>query len=253
MWSSDDVILHAVTYRGIRAVGFGAVDIAFGLSLLALAFLGPRAIDARTKRSSFLALPRWQANLLIGATVVLCGSVAVLYRWCILVRRGLSENDRKQASLHRGFRRRAVFAFWRRVTGWPHLLAIAFLIVCFALHRWSGHRSWWVGAFCAFLILVVGITTLIYVVHLRSSLSRFRQMRSPEATLVLGENRFSLSSDIGASEMEWRAITEIWRFPDFWLVFFSRSQFVTIPTGDLNDAAQDFIITNATANGAKVS
>ena len=88
VWSSDDVILHAVTYRGSRAVGFGAVDIAFGLSLLALAFLGPRAIDARTKRSSFLALPRWQANLLIGATVVLCGSVAALTVGVFLVAGG---------------------------------------------------------------------------------------------------------------------------------------------------------------------
>ena len=149
--------------------------------------------------------------------------------------------------------RRAVFAFWWRVTGWPHLLAIAFLLVCFGFVLWSGHRSWWVGAFGTLLIVVLGITTLVYVVHLRSSLSRFRQMRSPEATLVLGDSRFSLASDVGASEMEWRAITEIWRFPDFWLVFFSRSQFVTIPTADLDDAAQEFIITNATANGSKVS
>ncbi len=38
-------------------------------------------------------------------------------------------------------------------------------------------------------------------------------------------------------------ITEVWRFPRFWLILYSRSQFSTLPLDCLDEETQDFINT----------
>lgn len=148
--------------------------------------------------------------------------------------------------------RRAVKAFWWCATGPLYVLAVLLILVsfCFALARRSFVVGWGVrnGSRVAILLAVT-----VYVVHFRGSLARFRRMRTPEATIELGEERFRLSSDVGASEMPWSTITEIWRYPDYWLVFFSRAQFITLPAADLTADVREFILVKAKSGGATVT
>lgn len=99
--------------------------------------------------------------------------------------------------------------------------------------------------------------SFIYRDDLRISLpQRARQfwaMGQPTATLVLEEASFSLSSGIGSSVLQWSAITEVWRFRGFWLVLFSKSQFVTLPLVSLSEEAQAFILSRVEASGGKTS
>lgn len=103
--------------------------------------------------------------------------------------------------------------------------------------------------------VVIGalLAATIYTVHFRASLTKFRQMRTPEATFEIGGERFRMTSDIGSTELSWRAVTEIWQFREFWLLLFSRAQFVTLPLADLDTDARSLIIERATSHGAKVS
>ena len=149
--------------------------------------------------------------------------------------------------------RRAVRSFWWRNTGWGFLLACLGILFGFSYGLWSGDRSWWVGLFGAGLGFVVVMAGTLYFIHARGSLARFRRMRIPEATLELGEERLRMSSDVGTTELVWSTITEVWRFPEFWLVFFSRAQFVTLPTADLDPTAREFILSKTQANGAKLA
>ncbi len=77
-------------------------------------------------------------------------------------------------------------------------------------------------------------------------------MRTPEAMIELGEERLRFSSDVGTTELEWSLITEVWLFPDFWLLFVSRAQFMTVPAADLDPEARNFILAKAKSHGAKV-
>jgi hypothetical protein len=149
--------------------------------------------------------------------------------------------------------RRAVFAFWWRATGWLYFLAGLVVLIAFCYGLWSGDRSWWVGVFGTILGMAVIVAAALYIVHLRDSLNRFRRMRNPQATFELGEERFRVSSDVGTSEMDWKTITEIWCFPDFWLLKLSRAQFITLPAADLSADARDFILAKAKSCGAKVA
>jgi hypothetical protein len=150
----------------------------------------------------------------------------------------------KPITLHftEGLLRRAVRAFWWQGTGWSYVVSVALCCAWFAFRLWSGDRSWVVGMLGALLAFVVVISAAVFVVHSRASLGRFRRMRVPEATLELGEERFRLTSDLGASEIGWNAVTGVRRYPEFWLLYFSRSQFVTFPTADLPDDARALIL-----------
>jgi len=58
--------------------------------------------------------------------------------------------------------------------------------------------------------------------------------------------------EVGDGTMRWSAISEIWRFRDFWLLSFSKSQFITLPLADLTPDMQACILQKARAAGAKV-
>jgi hypothetical protein len=148
--------------------------------------------------------------------------------------------------------RRAILVFWWRSTGWAFWLSALAILVGLCVAIGMGDRSWWVGAGGAGVALMLVLAATVYVVHIRGSRAKFRRMQNPTATMELSEEKFRLSSDIGMSEMPWSSITEIWQHPEFWLVFFSRSQFFTLPTSDLDESSREFIVTQAGSAGAKI-
>ena len=98
-----------------------------------------------------------------------------------------------------------------------------------------------VGFLIATVLFVGVFLAVVYVSHLRNTMGRFRQMRTPEATFGYDEQQFTITSELGSTTMPWSAITEVWRFPRFWLLLFSRSQFVTLPLDCLDEQARAFI------------
>ena len=51
---------------GTRAYWWGGLCACWGISMIGLALVAPRAMEACTKRSSYCDLPRWQIIMLIG-------------------------------------------------------------------------------------------------------------------------------------------------------------------------------------------
>ena len=103
----------------------------------------------------------------------------------------------------------------------------------------------------AFLSFVMMAAT--YIVHLRRSLERLRSMGTPEATLDLGEERFCITSGIGACEMQWLLIRKAWRFDGVWILFFSASGFMLLPTADIPTDAREFILAKAGSAGGTIA
>ena len=156
----------------------------------------------------------------------------------------MSERLTEPITLHysEALLRRAVHAFWWRETGWSFVGALAVVCALLAGLVWSGERSWWVGALGAFVACAALVSATVYVTHYRASLARFRRMRSPEATLELGAERFRVASELGTSELRWDAVAGVCRYPEFWLLYFSRAEFITLPTADLPEQARAIIL-----------
>ncbi len=149
--------------------------------------------------------------------------------------------------------RRAIRAFWWRSTGWSYFIALFILLGIFVYLLATGNRSWWVGVFGAGLGMGLAMAVALYAVHFRSSLARFRRMKAKEATLEMFDDRFRMVSDVGTTECSWTVVIKVWRFPEFWLLFYSAAQFTTLPVSDLDAESQAFILERVKAHGAEVA
>lgn len=160
-----------------------------------------------------------------------------------------------QAKLHYSdtLVRSAVAAFWWRTVGWQFVLAFFLVAGGLGYMLLKGDRSWLIGVLGVVLVLSFAFVVALYLVHLRSSLERFQRMKVKEATLDADSDKVVMTSDVGAFELHWSAVRDVWRFERFWLLFVSRAQFVTLPVADLPSDAQEFIMERVRNHGGKVA
>ncbi|MFM8292118.1 MAG: YcxB family protein [Planctomycetia bacterium] len=125
--------------------------------------------------------------------------------------------------------RRAVFGFWWRTVGPRYLLTLAAVSLCVGYLVWQGDRSWLIGVFGAVLIFGAVIPGALFWTQYRQAFAKLHGMKTPEARLAVSDAGLTVTSDLARSEIPWSTVTGVWRFPAFWLLVFSRSQFMTIP------------------------
>ena len=147
--------------------------------------------------------------------------------------------------------RQAVLRFWWRLIGVRFVIALVVMSACLAWLVFHGDRSWFVGVIATVLALAFTFIVAIYFVHYRSAMTRFKNMGEPEGTLTVSETSLTISSGAGSSTIPWSAVTELWQFPAFWLMFFSKSQFVTLPLAGFTPEAKAFVLERLKASRAK--
>jgi len=148
--------------------------------------------------------------------------------------------------------RQAVFSFWWRGVGVGYFLAIAVASLWVTFSVAAGDRSWVIGVMGTVTVMGVVIAPVVLIVHYRNSMQKFREMVAASATIVAAEATFTLASDLGSSTFKWAVVKEIWKFQDFWLLIFSRSQFATLPLESIPVEMQNFILQRVTAYGGKI-
>jgi hypothetical protein len=137
--------------------------------------------------------------------------------------------------------RRVAMQFWVRYIGWRGFAAVAIMTVCFLYLLMIGDYSWYVSVFGTVLVMAILVGGAIYYVNRHRALATLRQMAEPIATIDLSDVGISTQSDLGKCEMSWRAITEVWTFPDAWLFFIAKGSYFTIPTESLTNEVRQFI------------
>lgn len=147
--------------------------------------------------------------------------------------------------------RSAVFAFWRRTVGLGFGLALAVVAGSLAALLSQGVTSWVVGALATVLVFAAAFAVTLYVVHYRNMLAKLRQMPSHRAIFVAENAQFSISSEAGSSMLPWSSVQELWQFQSFWLLLFSKAQFITLPVECLSIEMQSFILQRIQASTPK--
>jgi hypothetical protein len=93
----------------------------------------------------------------------------------------------------------------------------------------------------------------LFFVHYRNSVHKFRALgNAPRAELTATASTLSFSSAAGTASMPWSSVCEVWRFPTFWLLLFSKAHFVTLPLADVSPELQEFILERVRATGGKI-
>jgi len=160
---------------------------------------------------------------------------------------------RHVATLHytEGLARSAVLSFWKRSVSWKLIAAIAICVAGFVFLLRSGDRSWSIGVLGTVLLFGVLLVVMIYVVHLRQTLQKLRALQNPVATFEAAEDSFTLTSDVGSSTFKWSAVHDIWQFERYWLLLFSRAQFVTLPLIDIPGEMRSYVLEKVMASQAR--
>jgi len=149
--------------------------------------------------------------------------------------------------------RQAVFGFWRRSVGIGFFVALLVAAIGLVVLVALGQASWLIGGLAAVLLVGIAFAIVVYVVHYRRSLHKFRQMGQPRATFRADESTFTISSDIGTTTIQWSAVKELWQFPSVWLLLYSKAQFSTLPLACLSPETQTFVLQRVQAAGGKVA
>lgn len=147
--------------------------------------------------------------------------------------------------------RRSVRAYWWRAVGitWPLLLILltGYLVIVVR----EGQTGWTVGVFGTIVAMGYLFLALVYVTHLRRGLGTLRAMGQPQGTLDIDDAGFTVTSKAGQARLPWRSVQAVWRYPDFWLLLLSPSQFITLPVTDLPEAMQTEILARVQQHGGK--
>jgi hypothetical protein len=148
--------------------------------------------------------------------------------------------------------RRAVFRFWWRVVGIRLVIALVVTAAGLVVLVADGNTSWFVGVLATVLAFGIAIMVALYITPYRNALQVLKKMGAPEGTFTASESSLSMSSGAGSGTFPWSAVTELWQFPDLWLMFFSKSQFVTLPLADFSPEAKAFVLERVRASGGKI-
>jgi hypothetical protein len=148
--------------------------------------------------------------------------------------------------------RQAVFAFWWRSVGVGFFVALLIAAIGLVVLVALGQSSWIVGGLATVLAVGVAFAIVVYVVHYRRSLQKFRQMDKPQALFRAEESSFTMISDIGTTTLQWSAVKELWQFSNVWLLLYSKAQFTTLPLACLPPETQAYIVQRVRTAGGKV-
>lgn len=147
----------------------------------------------------------------------------------------------------------AVWKFWTRSVGRASFVIFVAICIAFVGFFLSGDRSWVLGVLGATIAFSLSIGSVSYFVYLNRSLEKFNRMETPTAKLRFTNERIDMELDIGRSELSWKMIEKIWKYPSVWLVFIAKQGYVTLPTADFDDELKEFIIIKVRENGGQDS
>ena len=149
--------------------------------------------------------------------------------------------------------RSAVIRFWRRSVGWKFVGALLLLVVILASALKNGDRSWYVGVLGTVTLLAFLVVAVGYFAQYHRAMGAFRRLAEGSATFEPTEQGFRIESAIGYSDLSWGSIREVWRYPDMWLLVFSRNMFSTLPLSGIDLQTQNQILTAVRSAGGRVA
>jgi len=148
--------------------------------------------------------------------------------------------------------RRAVRCYWRRSLGAGYWVALAMVVVSLGFLVTQETQTWILVTLTATTVLALGFAALSYIVHLRSSMGRFRRMDVPFAKLTVDDEIFAISSSMGEAKLKWNVIRELWKFDDLWLILYAQGGFNVLPVTCVPPPMREFIEARVTAAGGRV-
>jgi hypothetical protein len=128
---------------------------------------------------------------------------------------------------------RAVACAWRRQIGWRGLVVFGLLLACIGL-LWSlGDWTWYLIAAVTAAVLMLVIFVTAYAAHRRRVLKHLQRLEGGFVQFAFDDDGLGINNSLGNSTLKWTTFEKLWRFPDVWLLFISKGQYIILPTAEL--------------------
>lgn len=120
---------------------------------------------------------------------------------------------------------------------WMTIAIIALVIFAFTCTD-----SPWLQAFTIVpAVFLPAMLAVGYVVRIIQSLQRLNLLDDGRVTVTATDASFNIESAIGKSEMNWKLFSELWEFPEMYLLLYNNNQFITLPKDQVQFVLIDFI------------
>ncbi len=139
--------------------------------------------------------------------------------------------------------RDAVKAFvWRRLIVNQRLwVAEIAIILLFLWQLWSDGTGRLTGVFGSLVLLCPAMIIVLWIARYRNTVGKFRKMSTRQAVFAFHDDGFDVASELGAANVPWSTVTEIWQRPTYWMIFTAINQFMTLPTQTADSNDLDFV------------
>jgi hypothetical protein len=90
------------------------------------------------------------------------------------------------------------------------------------------------------LVLFAGV----YYFHRRHVLANLARLDDGCVEFRFEDEGLTMASNLGTSMLKWSTFERVWKFPDLWLLFISKQQYLVLPVDALPAGAQERVEAN---------
>ncbi len=139
--------------------------------------------------------------------------------------------------------RKALNRYLLRRLGWKFFAALLVSLLVLAYAYFADSWSWFLSVVTAIQAPAVAFLLVVYFARLRAAEGFFDKGGEPVVTFQFEDGGIRTESDLGSADLKWQVFDEILKFPDLWLVTYSKGCYMTLPLDQLTIECKDFIET----------
>lgn len=140
-----------------------------------------------------------------------------------------------------------------RSFGWKRWAFVVLLAAVFIGYLAAGERGWFLGVLGSGTAIAIMMPIAVYKTLVGRALRRLDRMASKTVEFHLTDESLSGTSDLGSGGIPWTQVEKLWRFPDFWILYYADNAYVILPTAELDDNVRAFIQQKAKSAGARIT
>jgi hypothetical protein len=148
--------------------------------------------------------------------------------------------------------RKVIFRWWARFIGWHGFASILACGLLFAYTLFFASERWLIYGSLALWLFVTAMAASVLVVYSRRSLAKFWKMDDRTAEVTITPDGFRVKSSLAESNLNWRVIEAVWRFPEAWLIFVGKNTFMTLPIEHISHEDRERLCAMVTEHGGHV-
>jgi hypothetical protein len=93
--------------------------------------------------------------------------------------------------------------------------------------------DWYTVALSTGAVIVLILFIGVYLFHRHRALEHLARLEEGAVEFHFEEEGLGIASSLGTSMLKWSTFERVWKFPDLWLLFISKQQYLVLPVDAL--------------------